>query len=98
MWTLALGPDGSGFYPAFPVPAGKQEISMPCNQESGDRFGGTTRSALVMERRTAGALPVEPWTGVKESPVLSQGGDGPAGERLLTLAHCRRTEAGKHCV
>lgn len=98
LWTLALGPDGSGFYPTFPVLAGKQENSMPCNQESGDRVGGTTKSALVLERRTAGPLPGEPWIGVKESPVPSQGGDGPTGERLLSLVPCRKTEARNHCV
>ena len=48
----------------------KPRRSMPWGQEAGLwGVGGTAGSALVVERRTAGPLQVEPWTGVKESPL-----------------------------
>ena len=37
--------------------------------ESGDRFRGTAKSALITERRTPHPLHVEPWTGIEDSAV-----------------------------
>lgn len=65
MW-LALGTHGSGFHLSFPVLAGNQEDPRPGGRRQ--VWGDTAGSALVMERRTAGPLHVEPWTGVRSPP------------------------------